>query len=116
MVSARYIQGQQVQRVLVVDLAQGQIVEHSLLDSNNRLIARATMSKFNRPSGTVYKDGAGREIRLPHQVNLTWPQAEMNLTMNLEDIELNPTVSTAVWEMDSYPGYRVVNLDERQRN
>lgn len=112
LVSARYIQGQQVQRVLIIDMIGGQVVEHALLDAENNLICRATMSDFQRPSKQLLKDSAGHEIRLPHTVNLIWPQAEMNLTMTISDIELNPQVSKRLWKMTEYPGYRVVNIDD----
>jgi hypothetical protein len=115
MVSSKLIQGQQVQRVMIVDLSIGQIVEHALFDSENRLIARATMSRFLLPSGVRKYDAAGNEIRLPHTVALSWPQAEMELTMKFEDIELNPKVLARQWEMISYPGYEVMDLDEQNR-
>ena len=115
MVSARTIQGQQVQRVMIFDLAQGQIVEHSLLDANDQLIARATLSNFLRPASGSTPDAAGKEIRLPHTVNLSWPQAEMNLTMQIEEIEMNPTVSPQLWQMTEYPGYQIVDLDAQRR-
>ncbi len=102
LVSTQLIEGQPVQRIMVVDLAQGQIVEHALYNDRDELIASAVMSDFR----TVDED-----LRMPHQIELIWPQAKVTLSMKIRNIEINPTMPSQLWEMTAYPDYQLVDLD-----
>lgn len=95
-------QGKRVQRTMIVDACQGVVLEHALRDQSGRLIARATLSNYQRePSG----------VRLPHRVDLFWPDSGVDLTMRMGHIEVNPTaVSEQTWSMPSYPDAPVIDL------
>ncbi len=102
LISAESLQGQQMQRIMVVDLPLGQITEHALYDANERLIASASMSDFrSSQAGTT----------LPHSIELNWPQTGTELALKIKSIEVNPSMPAANWEVPTYPNYRIVDLD-----
>lgn len=74
--------GQPVQLVSMVDNCQGVILEHSLIDQQDNIIAVALMNEYSRDGKTG--------VVLPHQVELTWPQAKMGLKLRMGAIEVNP--------------------------
>lgn len=104
LVSADYVQGQQVQRVMLVDLALGQIVEHSLYDANETLITSASMSNFQPSAG----------VMLPRTIVLNCPEAGSRMKMTIGDIEVNPSIPVATWQMQLDPNLRQVDLDRIQ--
>lgn len=106
LISSQVTDGRVVQRVMVVDLALGQVVEHALFDQQSQLICSARMSDFRRPTGD--ESGASR---LPHRIELNWPRAEMKLTMKMGEIEANPAFSSYTWQVLQDPSCRVVDLD-----
>lgn len=95
-------QGKRIQRTMLVDACQGVVLEHSLREPSGRLIARAMLSNYQRePSG----------VRLPHRVDLHWPDSGVDLTMRMGHIEVNPTaISEQTWAMPSYPDAPVIDL------
>ena len=104
LISADYVQGQQVQRVMLVDLALGQIVEHSLYDANDNLITSAAMGNFQPSAG----------VMLPRSIVLNCPEADSHMTMTIGDIEVNPAIPVATWQMQLDPNLRQVDLDRVQ--
>ena len=104
LVSQVELQGQSMQRVMIVDLRLGQIVEHALYDDREQLVTSATLDDFRaHPAGVV----------LPHRIDLNWPQQKTELTMKIGTVQVNPEMSSAVWQVPSYPKYRVVDLDHQ---
>jgi hypothetical protein len=95
-------QGKRVQRTMLVDACQGVILEHTLREPSGRLIARAMLSNYQRePSG----------VRLPHRVDLHWPDSGVDLTLRMGHIEVNPSaISEQTWAMPSYPDAPVIDL------
>ena len=71
-------------------------------EPSGRLIARATLGNYQRePSG----------VRMPHRVDLHWPDSGVDLTMRIGNIEVNPaTISEQTWSMPSYPDSPVIDL------
>lgn len=102
--------GWQVRRIVVVDLCHGLVREHTLWDSsrNGKIIASARLSEhfIDPPTGVV----------LPRRMELDWPQAEMNLTMEFGAIQVNPAgLSDKLWEMPVLPQTQAVNLGRSAR-
>ncbi len=95
--------GRQVKRVMVVDLYQGQVVEHILFDARNQMLASAKLSDFRQEPG-----GA----TLAHKIELTWPEMKSVLTLDIGRIEVNPKIPDSTWQMKNYPNYEVVDLDD----
>ncbi len=95
-------QGRSFKRIMVVDAGRGVIVEHALREPSGRLIARAILSQHQREAeGT----------RLPHRIDLQWPDSGVELTMRIGHIEVNPpTISAETWTMPSYPDSPVIDL------
>jgi len=103
LISTDFVQGQEVQRVMQVDLALGQVVEHSLFDANSNLVARAVLEDFRQtPQG----------VTLAHHITLNLPQASSEMAMTIGDIEINPRFPATTWQMQMDPDLRVVNLDQ----
>lgn len=105
LISADYVQGQQVQRVMLVDLAQGQIVEQSLFDAKGTLITKATMANFRSTAAGVL---------LPRSITLDCPEAGTSMTLTIGQIEVNPSIPVATWQMQMDPNLKVVDLDHVQ--
>lgn len=83
--------GQAMLKSIGIDLCTGQIVEHSLFDSQGNLIARAQVGNH-----TTTSDG----ISIPHRVILEWPQAGTTMRLGLLDVEVNPDYTPAtMWQM-----------------
>lgn len=95
--------GKLVQKILVVNLCTGNIIEQSLYDSQGQRIATATFGEYRTCNNS--------SAVLPHVVKLDWPQAGIVLTMNMKNIEVNPTgIPTEVWDLPQIPGYPVMDL------
>jgi len=103
LISEAELQGHPVQRVMLVDLAQGQIIEHALFDANRNLIVKATMSGFKpTESGAV----------MPHQIELFLPETKTELALSIKQIDVNPTIPETRWQFQSPPDSRIVDLDQ----
>lgn len=103
LVSVDYVQGQKVEREMVVDLALGQIVEHSLYDGKGTLLTRAEMSDFQSTAVGVL---------MPRRITLNCPEAGSTMTMTIGQIEVNPSIPVATWQMQMDPNLKVVDLDQ----
>lgn len=102
LISAEYLQGQRMQRIMVVDLNLGQITEHALYDASENLVASASMSDFQpSPAG----------VTLPHKIELHWPSEGTELSLKIGTIEVNPQMPDSMWQPQRYPGHEVVDLD-----
>lgn len=102
LISAEFLQGQHMQRIMVVDLNLGQITEHALYDASENLVASASMSDFKASQAGV---------TLPHKIQLHWPSEGTELELQIGTIEVNPSMPNATWQAPRYPNYRVVDLD-----
>lgn len=94
--------GKLVQKILIVNLCTGHIIEQSLYDSQGQRIATATLGEY-RTCGTS-------NAVLPHVIKLDWPQAGLAMTMTMSQISVNPGVPGDVWELPQIPGYPVLDL------
>lgn len=83
--------GQPVTKVIGVDLCSGFVVEHSLFDASNQLIARATMGNH-----TFSSDG----IAIPYHMTLEWPRAGTRMTLDFRAVEINPAYTPeTIWQL-----------------
>lgn len=95
--------GKLVQKIIVVNLCTGNIIEQSLFDSQGQRLATATLGE--------YRVCTNSNAVLPHVIKLDWPQAGVVLTMTMANIEVNPaSVPPEVWGLPQYPGYPVMDL------
>lgn len=103
LVSSDFVQGQQVQRVMLVDLPLGQIVEQSMYNANNELVARAVLEDFRQtPEG----------VTLPRRITLDCPQAGSQMAMTIGSVEVNPQFTAATWQMQVDPRLQLIDLDQ----
>jgi hypothetical protein len=106
LISSYQLQGRAVQRIMLVDLALGEIVEHALYDDQDQLIASATLGDFR---------SVGQTALLPHRIDLQLPTSGQELSLTIGSIDVNPALSDSTWQMTDYPNYEVVDLDQHFR-
>lgn len=101
--------GLPLRRVVLVDLKKGIVLEHSLYNNNAIRIALAKLSdhRLDHASGAV----------LAHQIVLDWPQNRMTMTMELGEVQINPTsIPLECWDLPEIPNTQVVHLDAGIQN
>ena len=98
--------GRIVRRVILVDARHRVIIGHALFDGsqNSRgLIAKATLSNYRQDHETG--------LVLPARIDLDWPQAELSLTMILNQVDVNPThLPEQMWAMPEIPNYPLYEI------
>lgn len=88
--------GQDVERVVRVNLVRGHISEHILRLPGGKVVARARMDKYTTVEGNV---------QLPLQISLEWPDAQMKMAMEIRNPEVNsPALAkhAPLWTMPNH--------------
>ena len=67
--------GKIVQRTIVVDACNGNIVSHSLADQRGRVLMSAEFNNYQRDRHTG--------LKMPHRIDLNWPQTKMAMTLRI---------------------------------
>ncbi|MCA9088234.1 MAG: hypothetical protein KDA90_06300 [Planctomycetaceae bacterium] len=102
-------QGETVQRIIRVNTCRGQITEHLLRRGDGHLIARAVMENYR-----LHETG----ISMPGLVRLQWPDAKVEMRLDLGRPEVNPSSlasNKALWEIPIIPNVSVVDIGEIAR-
>ncbi len=101
--------GQPVKKVVIVDASRGVIVGHNLYDRSGNLIAKATLDKHEL-------DRTSRVV-LPRLIVLEWPQAKLQIRLDIGHVEVNPgSIPARVWDVpNKQPYYRTVDLGVSSR-
>ena len=87
----------------VVDATTAQIYEQHLYDYRGRVVASAVVREHRMDPLTG--------IVLPKVVDLQCPQAEISMSVNLGNVEINqPTNNPELWSMPTVAGWPAVNL------
>ena len=96
--------GQTIRRELQVDRNLGIVLGHSLYDGAANLVAKASLSDHRRePSGVI----------MPHRVDLEFPMTKMQLTIELNEINVNPShLPASMWELPNIPNVRQYDMGE----
>jgi hypothetical protein len=102
--------GQTVKKVICVDLRQGIVLSHSLYDINGSLIARAGLERHVRDKQTG--------IVMPHLIALEWPQANLKINLEIDQIDVNPTtIPPRNWQVPKkdpyYPAFDIGALSRK---
>jgi len=110
--------GTPVTRRISVDARRGVITGHALWATSadggvSRMVAEARLSDHRRDERTG--------VMLPHKIELSYPDAQAEMTLAIKDIEVNPTgVAPSTWQPTiaaSYPWRdlatdRIVTIDQ----
>lgn len=93
-----------IQRVVLVDAAQGWVLEQHLYDATGRLLASAISRQHRRDP--LY------DVVLPRQVDIQWPSAQLSLRLHLDDVQLNYLGGdpAQLWAKPVYPGWPELDL------
>jgi len=95
--------GRPVRRAVWVDPCYGHIVKQQLQDSGGRVIASAEFNDYRRDSDSG--------LKMPHRIDLHWPQQQVTMTLHLGHIEVNPgDFAARTWTFPEYEGYSPFNL------
>lgn len=94
-----------VRREIVVDTHLGVILAHRLFDAAGQRLAEARLSGHRRqPSGVI----------MPHVIELDWPQHQMAMTLELSNIEVNPShLPQQTWQLPEIPGSPTFDMGRR---
>lgn len=96
--------GRPMQKITEVDLRQGCVRQHVLRDEHGQLVARAVLSGYVPDRNT--------RAMLPTRIDFEWPQANLNMTMQLGQIEVNPQrIPKSTWTVPQIDGYEVRHLN-----
>ena len=103
--------GQMVKKMIRVDLRRGVVLSHSLHDSNGNLIARARLDKHAPDKATG--------IVMPHLIALEWPEARLQINLDIDRIDVNPTTIPARnWEVPRkgsyYPAFDIGAMNRKR--
>jgi hypothetical protein len=102
--------GQTVKKVIRVDLHRGVVLSHSLHDIDGKLIARARLDQHFRDKQTG--------IVMPHLIALEWPQANLKINLEIDQIDVNPTtIPPRNWQVPKkdpyYPAFDIGALSRK---
>jgi hypothetical protein len=103
--------GQTVKKVIRVDLRRGVVLSHSLHDMNGNLIARARLDRHFRDRATG--------IVMPHLIALEWPQTNLQINLEIEQMDVNPTtIPPRNWQVPRkdpyYPAFDIGAMDRKR--
>ncbi|MEZ6061673.1 MAG: hypothetical protein R3C19_15100 [Planctomycetaceae bacterium] len=93
-------EGRSLRRVIRVDTVKGVVKEHAVYDDHANLLVRAQLSDHRPFQGRV----------IPTAVTLDFPQMNSEISLTFEQIETNPTLPAAIWEVPSGKAMEVVDL------
>lgn len=102
-------QGDVLQRVIRVNTCRGQITEQLLRRPDGHLIARAVLENYRLHEGGV---------NMPGLVRLQWPDAHVEMRLDLGHPQLNPpalTENEGLWQVPHIPNVTVVDIGEIAR-
>lgn len=92
-------------RRIRVDRQRGEVREHQLCGSADEVLVQAVMTDYRGSQGE----------RLPHQLRLSFPQTDTELTLTLGRIEVNSALSSNLWQPPTGGSAQVVDLRDLQR-
>ncbi|MCA8995986.1 MAG: hypothetical protein KDA80_03350 [Planctomycetaceae bacterium] len=96
--------GQNLEKVVRVDLARGEIREHFIRIPGGDILARARLDDYRpMPNGA----------HLAHNVKLYFPEAKMAMTLDLHNVTVNPPAlahNKSLWQMPQMAGCHTVDI------
>jgi hypothetical protein len=91
-------------RITIVDDSRGVVLEEHVYDAQRNRLASAVLSKHQRDpvSGAT----------LPHHVEIQWPPANLSLSIDMPDLQINQLTSGSndLFTKPSYSGFNEVDL------
>ncbi len=96
--------GAAASRITIIDESRGVVLEEHLYDAKGTRLATAIMSKHVHDPVS--------QVTLPRHVEVEWPTSHLNLTIDLDDLQINQLNANPaeLFAKPSYPGYNEVDL------
>lgn len=111
--------GRPVKKVIRVDMGRSVILAHHLYDASGNLIAKAVLDHHKRvqPKDARQQDPSKFPI-MPHHIALEWPQARLQINLDIRYIEANPSsIQPGFWEVpNKEPMYPTRDIVRDQRD
>lgn len=100
--------GEPMRKVIRVDTRKGYVTEHLLWDHAGRLVASAELDG--------HRIEAGSQIAMPRKLRIQWPEADLDLRITLERVEVNPPhLPDLVWQVPQKPGFKQLDMGDFAR-
>jgi len=103
--------GAEWKKTALIDSCHGLVLEHSVHDENERLVARAVLGGHARkrmPTDNRWYNASGPIM--PATVQINWPDAQMDMTIVLNEVDINPATNSSHFDVPEYPGFERVDL------
>jgi hypothetical protein len=96
--------GDTTSRITIVDDSRGVVLEQHVYDANGARLASAILSKHARDPAT--------EVTLPRHIEIQWPPAKFELSIDLADIHVNQLTADPreLFAKPAYSGYTEIDL------
>ena len=106
--TARSPNGEPMRKVIRVDTRKGYVTEHLLWDHSGRLVASAQLDG--------HRVEPGSQIAMPRKLRIQWPEADLDLRITLERVEVNPPhLPELVWQIPQKPGFKQLDMGDFAR-
>lgn len=100
--------GDVLRKVIRVDTKRGWVMAHELWKPEGQLIASAVYSDHQADKVT--------KILMPRKIQVRWPEADLNLGIELQHLEVNPPhLPELVWTLPVKPGCRKLDMGDYAR-
>jgi len=104
-ITRRAPDGQMVRQSMVIDLCLGVIEQHNLFNAQGRLLAKAVLADFQMDPDS--------HVRLARRIHLEWPQHQMQMSLTIKKLVVNPTGMTRqTWQLPQIPDSPLVDLSQ----
>lgn len=95
--------GESMRKVVRVDTRKGWVIEHLLWGPGGKLVASAALSDHRIDPAT--------KIVTPRRIRIHWPEADMDLKITLDHLEVNPAeIPALAWQVPQKAGYRRLDM------
>jgi hypothetical protein len=93
-----------VSRIAIVDDSRGIVLEDHVYDAQGVRLASAVLSKHQHDPATG--------VKLPRHVEIQWPSAQMTMSLDLGDVEINRLSATPqeLFAKPTFNGYTEIDL------
>lgn len=100
-------QGQEIRKIVTIDLRKGEVREHQLFDALHRPLASAKL--------TDYRQFPNTKAKLPYDIRLEFSQQNQSMHIVLKSVEVNPPqLPGEMWAVPQLADYPVHELAREQ--
>jgi hypothetical protein len=105
--------GEEWRKSTLVDTCHGLVLEHTVHDSHDRQVARAVLTGHARqrlPSDNRFGAYGATGPVMPSRIDLEWPDAKLDLSIALGQVDVNARGGSSQYTIPSPPGFERIDL------